>query len=348
MTKIIDFLEKQPRAFVICLGIVQLALVGVIDYLTGPDLAFSIFYLFPVLVALFAYGRRWGLVASVLSAAAWFVVDMLTPRHFVTAPGNAMRFWNALVHLNFFLIVTFSISAMRLARKRQEELVHFIVHDLRSPLGNMMLGLQALSQPELGTLNPCQQEFLARALSSGTWMSTLINSLLDLSRLENGRLELTSSEVDVQWLLEEALQQIALPAELHKVRLTRQNHAGVKTIQIDGALTLRILVNLLSNAVKFTPSGKTVSLAVAANPGEVAFSVADEGPGVPKEFLESVFDKYFQVEARQSGVLVGSGLGLSFCAMGVRAQGGRIWMESEPGQGSTVKFTVPRLPRCAL
>lgn len=347
MNRVFNFLRRQPRSFVIGLGIVQLFLVGLVDYLTGPDLAFSIFYLLPVLLAVFSFGRTWGLIASVASAAAWFIVDMLTPRSALAASGAALRFWNSLVHLNFFLIITLTISALRTAQKKQEELVHFIVHDLRSPLSGMLLGLQTLGLPELGPLNPCQREILARATNSGSWMATLINSLLDLSRLEHGRLELAVAECGVEDLLDEALQQIALPAELHKVRLARRNQAQTERVRVDRALALRILLNLLSNAVKFTPQGKAVTLAAAAGEGEVVISVEDEGPGVPKEYLAAVFDKYFQVEARQAGALTGSGLGLSFCAMGVRAQGGRIWMESEPGRGTAVRFTVPRVPPAA-
>lgn len=341
VARFFTLLNRQPRHLILALGIFQLVLVGTIDYLTGPDLAFSIFYLFPVLVAVISLGRRAGFVASIMSAIAWLIVDMLTPRHNAGPAYHFLNVWNALVNLNFFLIITFSISAMRAARQKQDELLHFIVHDLRSPLSNVLMGMQALSLPEVGTLNPAQQEVLARAVSSGRWMETLINSLLDLSRLESGQMRLELLDVTVPELIEEAVQQVSLQAGNRGVHLERRNLAHVDWVRLDRALTVRILVNLLSNALKFTSRGKTVTLETSLREGNLLFSVIDQGPGIPKEYLAAVFDKFVQVEARQAGIMTGNGLGLTFCRLGVEAQGGCIWMESELGLGTTVKFILP-------
>lgn len=335
---VMDFLRRQPRwrLFVFCF--IQLLIVAVIDYVTDPDLSLSVFYLLPILIAIFSAGSKGGFIFSIISAAAWFVIDVLTRK---TNAHPTLQIWNGLVNLYFFLIFTFTLSALRTARKKQEELSHFIVHDLRSPLSNIMMGLQALTLPEMGPLNDCQRQFLDRAMSSGEWMSSLINSILDLSRMEHGSMKLEVSEVALGDLLEESLQQISLLAEAHQVRLERRNGMTAQRLRLDRALTVRVLVNLLSNAVKFTPPGKTVTLAAEPDGRGVIFSVADQGPGVPPEYLASVFDKFVQLEARKAGVLVGSGLGLTFCRLGVETQGGRIWMESPPGRGATVKFSLP-------
>jgi signal transduction histidine kinase len=109
----------------------------------------------------------------------------------------------------------------------------------------------------------------------------------------------------------------------------------------DRWVLIRILVNLLSNALKYTPSGGTITLTVAMDDGWVHFSVKDQGPGIPKEYLERIFDRFVQVEARKAGAAVGTGLGLTFCKLAVEAHGGRIWLESEVGNGTTVHFVMP-------
>lgn len=335
---LVDLFKKHRRSFLITLGFVQVVLVGLIDWKTGPDLAFSIFYLFPIFAAILSFGRKGGLIASGASAVVWFLADVFS-RGTVTHPY--LTLWNALVNLNFFFIITYVISALRAAQDKQEELIHFIVHDLRSPLSNMLMGLQALELPEIGTLNPCQREFLSRALSSGNWMTALINSILDLSRMEHDGLKLELGEVAIQDLLRESIEQLSMLAEQQDVELAMVNGADRETMIVDRALTVRVLVNLLSNAIKFTPRGKRVTLEAAPAAGGVRFSIRDQGPGVPQEFLARVFDKYEQMEARKAGAMVGSGLGLTFCRMSVQAQGGRIWMESQSHEGTTVRFILP-------
>jgi two-component system sensor histidine kinase VicK len=104
---------------------------------------------------------------------------------------------------------------------------------------------------------------------------------------------------------------------------------------------LRVLVNLLSNAIKFSLPGPTVALRVAPKSGVLAFSVIDQGPGIPKEWAHKAFKKFVQVEALQTKAQVGSGLGLNFCQLAVKAQGGHIQLESERGKGTQVTFTLP-------
>jgi two-component system sensor histidine kinase VicK len=109
----------------------------------------------------------------------------------------------------------------------------------------------------------------------------------------------------------------------------------------------RVLVNLLSNALKYTPSGKTITVSAKVTDEGVHFAVTDEGPGIPKEYLHRIFDRFVQVEARKAGAPVGTGLGLTFCKLAVEAHGGRIWLESEVGKGTTVHFLLPFVANAA-
>ena len=344
--RIIDFLRKQPRFILYALGVLLVLIVGELDLLTGPDLAFSLFYFFPILLGVFLLGLRGGVIISIFSAIVWYLADILTPTSHIHPATLA---WNAIVNMMIFFLVTFTLEAFRRQRKKQEELMHFIVHDLRGPLSNVMMGLQTMEI--INGLDEAQKTtLLKRALASCRWMSMLIDSILDLTRMESGHLQLKVGPVTLRDLVDDSLQQVALWAEQSSIELVRQIEVEDQTaLRADREVTVRVLVNLLSNAIKFTPNGKTITLSVARyDPGELVFCVADQGRGVPKEWISRVFDKYSQVDARNASPLSGSGLGLTFCRMCIEAQQGRIWLESEADRGTRVFFTLPLSAQSAL
>lgn len=139
------------------------------------------------------------------------------------------------------------------------------------------------------------------------------------------------------------MQQQSLWAQQQGVSLTTQVDTGAGHVFADEALILRVLLNLIGNAIKASPQGSAITVRVAPHEScQVVFSVADQGPGVPKEWATKVFDRYAQVEIRKARGTVGTGLGLTFCKLAVEAHSGRIWLESEPPQGTTLFFTLPR------
>jgi signal transduction histidine kinase len=336
MTRLASYLNRQSKLFLIMLGLALVILIGMVDYATGPELASSIFYLIPVSLAAWFAGRRAGVLISFASAISWFVADAMA------APAYshiAIPFWNAVVNFGFFLVITYVLSALRFSRDRQEELMEFVVHDLRSPLSNIMIGLETLSGEPL---DATQTNLVRMCLMSSSGMLTLINSLLDLARLESGQMPLQVSQVNVKELIESSFAQVALAAQRRHVTLAPQSETQAETVYADRAMTVRVLVNLLGNAIKFSPSESTVSVRVTScGDNTLAFSVTDHGPGIPKEWTDKVFDKFAQIEARKVGGAVGSGLGLTFCRRAVEAQGGRIWLESDRGKGTTATFTLP-------
>jgi signal transduction histidine kinase len=339
--RVTERIGKLPHLSLLALGLVLVGLIGALDYLTGDELSFSIFYLIPI--ALLAwYGGVWtGVLVAALSAASWLVADLLT-QHPYSNP--LFPYWNSLVRLGFFLIVTYTLSVVRAARAQNEELSHFVVHDLRAPLANVMTGLETLQDIAGDEMDAAETELIEICLSSCQRMLTLINSLLDLARLEGGRMRLQVGEVDVPELVKLSVQQVSLGARISRVTLTSHLEAGTERAVADPELTARILVNLLSNAIKVSRPGSEVSLHVLAGDADkLVFRIVDQGPGIPGEWLDRVFDKFVQVDSRrETGRTVGSGLGLTFCRLAVEAQGGRIWLESEEGQGATVNFTLPR------
>jgi signal transduction histidine kinase len=237
-----------------------------------------------------------------------------------------------------------ALSALRISQNRQEELGQFVVHDLRSPLFGVMAGLETLQQIGTEKLDSDQTEVLELCMRSCDQMLTLVNSLLDLSRLEKGMLPLQFSQVNVKDLIESSLKQVMLWAGQKNVTLRSHIEDRISSVKTDFEVTVRIIVNLLGNAIKFSPPGSAVSIQVAPGDGHMAiFAIVDQGQGIPEEWVGKLFSKYSQVEARTARGVPGSGLGLAFCGLAVEALGGEIRVMSEIGKGTKISFTLPMI-----
>jgi signal transduction histidine kinase len=222
----------------------------------------------------------------------------------------------------------------------RDDLTHMIVHDLRTPLTSVIAGMQTMDI--LGDLNDDQKEFLEIAVSGGRTLLGMINDLLDVSKMESGSLTLERQEVQAGGIVEQSLNQVRQLAKEKELTLAHDCAEELPTLSADSEKLQRTLVNLLSNAIKFTPSGGTVAVSASAGDrGEMLFAVRDTGEGIPKESFDRIFEKFGQVESRKSGRRMSTGLGLTFCKMAVEAHGGRIWVESELGKGTTFFFALP-------
>jgi signal transduction histidine kinase len=264
------------------LGFLSVAFLGTLDYLSGNEISFSIFYLLPVAMVTWFIGRSGGILISVVSAVSWLLAEFLAGS---THSHPAIPFWNTLVRLGFFLIVTYIVSTLRVARQNQESLTHFVVHDLRSPLSVILTGLQTLQELGAEATQEDQQMVVRSGIAAGGRMLTLINSLLDLSRLDSGRMPILAENVDVRDLVSGSLEEVGPWAEHRQLGLVAEFDTEVEVVQADRDLTLRVLVNLLGNAIKFSPPGSTITLRVApAQADALAFSVIDQGPGIPEDW----------------------------------------------------------------
>ncbi len=339
MGRLNAYLARIPRWIVFVVTLALTAVIGYLDYITGPDLAFSIFYLLPVALATWYGGVWYGVAISLAGGLAWFLGDFYVNREIPLHAHIFIAYWNALVGFFSFLLVTLIMNWLRNALERQQQTIAFLVHDLRSPLTSVLTGLQTLESLEPEEQATLGKELTGLSISAGTRMLSMITSLLDLSRLEHRAMPLHTRNTDARELLEQAYTQVALWARQEEVTLTID--AESMPVFADATLTVRILVNLLSNALKYAPRGSVVTLGAAATDGAVRFRVRDEGPGIPPKWQRRIFERFAQVEARGEGVSLGSGLGLSFAAEAVRIQGGRIWIESAEGHGTTMYFTLP-------
>ncbi len=227
--------------------------------------------------------------------------------------------------------------------KMRDDLTHMIIHDLRTPLSSLIVGLQLM--PQLAPLSETQTECYDIAMRGSQTLLNLINDLLDINRMESGTFVLDVAPLSVAVLVEEATEQIASSTRERQLTLERQVEPDLPLLTGDEDKLRRVLVNLLGNALKFTPSDGTIRVSARRfefhNRTSVLFSVSDTGEGIPPEAFARIFDKFGQVESRRSGRTMSTGLGLTFCKLAVEAHGGRIWVESTLGQGSTFFFSVP-------
>jgi signal transduction histidine kinase len=230
------------------------------------------------------------------------------------------------------------------ASRHKSEFLANMSHELRTPL-NAILGFsEVLAERMFGEVNEKQAEYLQDILSSGRHLLSLINDILDLSKVEAGRLELELASFNLPTALDNALTLVRERATRHGITLTQHVDPGVGEIIADERKVKQILLNLLSNAVKFTPEGGRVGLTATAAEGVITIAVSDTGIGIAPADLATIFEEFRQVGRDDARKQEGTGLGLTLAKKFVELHGGRIWVQSEVGQGSTFTFTLPGRP----
>jgi signal transduction histidine kinase len=223
----------------------------------------------------------------------------------------------------------------------RENLANMIVHDLKNPLG-VLLGTVELVRLELGEhLSFEQQEILTTAKASGQQMLTLVNSILEVQRLEEGKMPISPEAVVLDVVLRSSLSYAHPLVKVKGLQLEQDIPEGLPRVRADPILLRRVFDNLLNNAIKYTPGQGTITVKAEVQNDELVVYVHDTGPGIPAGLQESIFEKFIQVEVRQVGDRAGVGLGLTFCKLAAEGQGGRIWVESEEGSGSTFCLALP-------
>jgi len=223
------------------------------------------------------------------------------------------------------------------AVRAREEVLAIVSHDLRNPLNAVMLAASMLKMTE--GIGAEESEQLDIIDISAKRMRRLIEDLLDVARLEGGQqLPIELAPIDVSALMHEMYELFRVQASASSVSLQCTAANNVPQVCADRHRILQVLSNLVGNSLKFTPSGGVISCRAEASGREVVFTVADTGPGIPKEHLGNIFNPYWQ--AKRTARL-GAGLGLPIAKGIVESHGGRIWVESEPGRGTKFFFTLP-------
>jgi len=225
--------------------------------------------------------------------------------------------------------------------RQKDLLANALVHDLRQPLTAVLAGLETVEQ-EPG-LPQETKELLGIAHQGGSELLAMVNDLLDVTRLEAGKPIVRRGIARPQEFVSAAVRALMPLAQEKGLELTADAPQDLPEIAGDEERLRRVVMNLVGNALKFTAPGGKVWAEARFDPAkrELLVSVSDTGEGIPKQYLRRIFEKFAIVEEREVGARSSTGLGLTFCKLVVEAHAGRIWVESEPGKGSTFTFAVP-------
>ena len=230
-----------------------------------------------------------------------------------------------------------SYKGLRALEQLRDDLVHMIVHDMRSPLTALQIDLNLLKGPA-AALDDVSRQGLRAAVDSVKALNRMANDLLDVSRLEEGKMPIDRAEWDLTQIASEV--RSALRNIDHERPIDIET-AGPVRATCDGSLVRRVLENLVSNGIRHTPAGSRIRISLASDRGRVRVEVHDQGRGVPPEAREKIFEKFGALQARHDRSYHSVGLGLAFCKLAIRAQGGTIGVDSGVPAGSTFWFELP-------
>lgn len=243
-------------------------------------------------------------------------------------------------HSSGSLLLAQDLTRLRRLETVRRDFVSNLSHELRTPLASLKALAETLQEGALEDL-PAARRFVDQIQVEVDALTQMANELLELSKIESGRFSLDRSPAAAYDLLDSASRRMQVQAERAGVTLRVECAEDLPEVQVDSQRLEQVLVNLIHNAVKFTRSGGEVVLCAGAAEGEVRFTVQDTGAGIPADEISRIFERFYRVDKSRTGS--GTGLGLSIARHIVEAHGGRIWVESVEGQGSTFFFSIPTL-----
>jgi len=222
----------------------------------------------------------------------------------------------------------------------REDLTSMIYHDLRSPLANIVSSLDVIADMIPDEERETVLSILKIAENSTDRIQRLVSSLLDVSRLESGQPVADQSVVETVPLIRNVLQDVEPSARGRRQTILEELPETLSSIWVDGDMARRVLINLVENSIKYSPTDSTIKVGAQPEDGWMHFWIADQGSGIPSTERDHIFDKFTRLSGQEKKA-GGLGIGLAFCRLAVQGHGGRIWLESEVGRGSTFHFTFP-------
>ncbi len=233
------------------------------------------------------------------------------------------------------------ITLRKESERLKQEVIAMVSHDLRAPLTSIGMSLDMLVDGIFGAINDRGMKVATAAQQSVTSLIAMINDLLDIERAESTGIQLYYEEIEASSLVSRSIEVVKPEADSKQISLLQS--CEKIDCKIDIERINRVLVNLLNNAIKFAPNGSEIKVSCLTNKDQIEFRIADQGPGIPEDKLDSVFEKFRQVGTGSAGERQGSGLGLAICRSLIEAHGGKIGVNSVLGKGSIFWFTVPIL-----
>jgi signal transduction histidine kinase len=239
------------------------------------------------------------------------------------------------------VLILHDITHMKEIDKMKTEFISLASHQLRTPLAAMRWFIEMLLGGDIGELLPEQKEIITNVYQSNERMILLVNALLNISRIESGRMVIDPTPTDIPGLISSVIQEVQQGAELKDISIQTKYADVVPPVSVDPRLIRHVYTNLLTNAIKYTPPKGTITVELTVHKNTIQSKVQDSGYGIPKKDHKRIFQKFFRAQNIQKMETDGTGLGLYLAKMIVQASGGEIWFESTEGKGSTFYFTIP-------
>ena len=347
------FFDGKSPLLVAVLGLAFIAVVSVLDYLTGLQFSLSLLYLMPIGLVTWNLGRRWGAVAVVVSTVAGLVSDVLSSP--ATSTNDPVPYWNGIVRFAVFLAAAMLLDTLRSIIDDQwglfeqeagrssdlrelndvkDTLLHAVSHDLKGPLAGILGAMQTIRRDDELHLTDEEREALHQVIEhSGRKMNRLIDDLLDLDRIDRGKVHPRRKPTDVGALARRVVADTEQLAD-HPVRV----HADAVLVDVDPGKIERVIENLLVNAARHTPAGTAVLVEIAARHDGIGLTVEDDGPGVPDELKLVLFEPFRQAETSSGR---GMGIGLSLVQRFAELHGGSAHVEDGTTGGARFVVSIP-------
>ena len=347
------FFDGKSPLLVAVLGLAFIAVVSVLDYLTGPQLSLSLLYLMPIGLVTWNLGRRWGAAAVVVSTVAALVSDVLSSPS--TSTTDPVPYWNGIVRFAVFLAAAMLLDTLRSIIDAQwglvdeeagrssdlremndvkDTLLHAVSHDLKGPLAGILGAMQTIRRDDELHLTADEREALYEVIEhSGRKMNRLIDDLLDLDRIDRGKVHPQRRPTDVGELARRVVSDTA-QLDDHPVRV----RADAVMVEVDPSKVERVIENLLVNAARYTPPGTAVLVQITARPDGIDLVVEDDGPGIPDELKDVLFEPFRQGEDSSGR---GMGIGLSLVQRFAELHGGSARIEDAATGGARFVVELP-------
>jgi PAS domain S-box-containing protein len=262
------------------------------------------------------------------------------PSHFYFRP-KLSKIFDSTGGLYGIVTLLQDVTQFKELDKMKSEFIATLSHEFRTPLTSINMSVDILNQGILGPLNDRQKELIGATKEDCYRLTKLARELLQLSKLESGKMELKDEELDVRSLVESSLRPLQLQFQEKSVELTSEIASDLPRLIADEQQVSWVITNLVTNALKYTNAGGKVTVRAHEEEHALLVEVEDTGQGIPAEYLEKIFDKFVQVKQPSSTTPGSVGLGLAIAKEIVEAYGGKIWVKSEPGRGSIFSFILP-------
>jgi signal transduction histidine kinase len=241
------------------------------------------------------------------------------------------------------LVIVHDVTREKMVEKLKTEFVSLSAHQLRTPLSAIKWTLKMFLEGDLGKITEEQKEYLGKTYQSNERMIGLINDLLNVTRIEEGRYLYKLEAADPAVLVQDVVDSLKEQIKNRNIKFTfLKPKKKISEIKADEEKIKLVIYNLLANALAYTPQGRSISIFIEEEGGEVKIGVKDEGIGIPKDQQGRIFTKFFRGANAMKVDTGGSGLGLYISKNIVEAHGGSIWFESEEGKGTTFYFKIPK------